>query len=166
MEQNKLSRNYLYSRLSRLSICVLPLIVTPYLTRVLSAEYNGQYVYTSTIACFFIMFSKLGLESYGNRSIAVCRDDPQQRSRVFCSIYALQLTSSVLSITAYLVLLYTGIPPELRTVCLLQLMYVGTGLFDVSWFFYGLEQFRLTTLRSVGARVLIIIGLFTFVRTA
>ncbi len=163
MKQNKLSANYIYSMLYRASICILPLIVTPYLTRVLSAENNGLYVYTSTIACFFIMFCKLGLESYGNRSIAACRDDENARSRTFWSIYSLQLISSALSISAYLVFL-TTVSGSNRQVYLLQLIYVCTGLLDISWFYYGLEQFKLTTLRSIAVRVLVIIGLFTFVK--
>lgn len=161
----KLGTNYFYSLLYRLSICILPLIVTPYLSRVLSPDDNGLYVYTSTIACFFIMFCKLGLESYGNRSISSCRDDIMERSKAFVSIYCIQVFSSLISIVTY-VLLTIFIFEGNKTIYWIQLMYVCTGLFDVSWFFYGLEQFKTTTIRSLITRGMVIVGVFALVRNA
>lgn len=160
----KLNSNMLFSVLYRLSICVLPLVVTPYIARVLSPDDNGAYVFTSTIACFFIMFCKLGLESYGNRTIAACRDDPEERSRAFFSLYIIQLIASAVSVLAYIGMVGMFIT-ERRTVYWLQLMYVLSGLFDVSWFFYGMERFKLTTARSLISRGLIIVGVFLFVKT-
>lgn len=165
MKSEKLSSNYIYSLIYRVSICLLPLIVTPYLTRVLSEENNGLYVFTSTVACFFIMFCKLGLESYGNRCIAVCRDDENERSRTFLSIFSLQLISSAISILSYLVFV-VFLADESKTVYWLQFLYVLTGLFDVSWFFYGIEKFRLATIRSLISRGLIVGGIFIFVKNA
>lgn len=160
----KLNTNMVFSVLYRLSICVLPLVVTPYIARVLSPDDNGAYVFTSTVACFFIMFCKLGLESYGNRTIAACRDDPEERSRVFFSLYVIQLIASAVSVLMYLGMIGLFIT-ERKNVYWLQLMYVLSGLFDVSWFFYGMERFKLTTIRSLISRGLIIAGVFLFVKT-
>ena len=44
-------------------------------------------------------------------------------------------------------------------------MYLVSALFDVSWFFYGMEKFRLTTIRSLISRFLIIIFVFVFVHS-
>ncbi len=165
MKTEKLSSNYIYSLIYRASICLLPLIVTPYLTRVLSEENNGLYVFTSTVACFFIMFCKLGLESYGNRCIAVCRDDPEKRSKEFLSIFGLQLISSAISIGSYIIFVLFFVN-ESKTIYWIQFLYILTGLFDVSWFFYGMEKFRLTTIRSLLSRGLIVAGIFVFVKKA
>lgn len=165
MKGTKLGLNYFYSLLYRLSICVLPLIVTPYLARILSPDGNGLYVYTSTISCFFIMFCKLGLESYGNRSISSCRDDIMERSKTFISIYCIQIFSSVISISVY-VFFTVFLFDDDKTIYWIQLLYVCTGLFDVSWFFYGLEQFKTTTIRSLITRWLLIVGVFTLVRNS
>ena len=59
--------NYLYSVIYRMSICVLPLVVTSYIARVLGAENTGLYAFSSTVACYFIMFGKLGLDNYGSK---------------------------------------------------------------------------------------------------
>lgn len=155
--------SYFYSILYRLSICVLPLVVTPYIARVLSPEDNGIYVFTSTVACVFIMFCKLGVDSYGNRSIAYVRDDRTKRSRVFWEIYSFQLAVSAVAVLLYIALIF--LTNESKSIYLAQLLYVISGMFDISWYFYGCEKFKLTTIRSVIAKVMVIAGVFALVKT-
>lgn len=157
-------KNYFYSIIYRLSICVLPLIVTPYVARVLGAENTGLYAFSSTVVCYFIMFGKLGLDNYGSRTIASCRDDPEKRSVAFWGIFIMQMITSIISVFIYIMLTVT-VFKENREIYWLQLMYVGSALFDYSWFFYGLEKFRITTVRSLVSRLLIIILVFIFVRS-
>lgn len=157
-------KNYLYSLIYRLSICILPLIVTPYIARVLGAENAGLYAFSSTIACYFIMFGKLGLDNYGSRTIASCKDNPDIRSKAFWGIFVMQMITSVTSVLIYVLLVITVFKKD-QHIYWLQLMYVGSVLFDFSWFFYGLEKFKITTLRSVITRLLIIICVLAFVKT-
>lgn len=163
MDQEE-KKNYIYNMIYRLSIIVLPLIVTPYVARVLGAEQVGLYAFTSTVACYFIMFGKLGLDNYGNRSIAACRDDEEKRSRVFWGIYVMQIFTSIVSILIYVLLVLTVFHGD-QIIYWIQLLYVCSCLFDVSWFFYGMEKFRITMVRSLISRTLIIIFVFAFVHT-
>lgn len=157
-------KNYIYNVIYRLSICILPLVVTPYVARVLGAKQIGLYAFSSTIACYFIMFGKLGLDNYGNRSIASCRDDMEKRSRAFWGIYMMQLTTAIFSIFIFILLILT-VFKENRIIYWMQLIYVLSILFDVSWFFYGMEKFRITMIRSLISRALIIAGVFAFVNS-
>lgn len=157
-------RNYIYNLIYRLSIIILPLVVTPYVSRVLGAEQVGLYAYSSTIACYFILLAKLGVDNYGNRSIASCREDIIKRSRVFWSIFILQMITAILSIAIYVTLVITVFHKN-QPIYLMQLVYVCSALFDFSWFFYGMEKFRTTMIRSVISRTLIIILVFLFVHS-
>lgn len=157
-------KNYIYNLLYRLSIIILPLAVTPYVARVLGAEQVGLYAFSSTVACYFIMFAKLGLDNYGNRSIASCRDDIKERSRVFWGIFVLQMITSLISIVIYVLLTLTVFDNN-PLIYWLQLIYVCSALFDFSWFFYGMEKFRITSIRSVIARIIILILVYVFVKS-
>lgn len=157
--------NYLYNVLYRLSICVLPLIITPFSARVLGADGVGVYSFSSAVACYFIMFGRLGMEHYGNRTIAVCRNEPEKLRRTFWSMYTMQGITSAASCLVYIVLIHFAFPDQLP-VYWMQGLYVLSALFDVSWYFYGTEQFRITTLRSLAIRVLIIAAMFLFVHRA
>ena len=157
--------NYLYNVLYRLSICILPLIITPFSARVLGADGVGVYSFSSAVACYFIMFGRLGMEHYGNRTIAVCRNDPDKLRRTFWSMYAMQCMTSAASCLVYVALIHIAFPDQLL-VYWMQGLYVLSALFDVSWFFYGTEQFRIATLRSLAIRALIIVSMFLFVHSA
>lgn len=157
--------NYLYNVIYRLSICILPLIITPFSARVLGVEGVGVYSFSSAVACYFIMFGRLGMEHYGNRTIAVCRDDPEKLRRTFWSMYTMQCITSILSALVYVAVIHIAFPDQLL-VYWMQGLYVLSALFDVSWFFYGTEQFRITTLRSLLVRALIIAAMFLFVHSA
>lgn len=159
-----IKKNYIYNVIYRLSICILPLVVTPYVARVLGAEQVGVYTFSSTVACYFIMFGKLGLDNYGNRSISACRENLDKRSRVFWGIYLIQIGTAVLSIFMYILLVLTAFKED-RIIYWMQLIYVISVLFDVSWFFYGMEKFRITMIRSLISRLLIIILVYIFVHS-
>lgn len=160
---SKEKKNYIYNLIYRISIIILPLIVTPYIARILGAQQVGLYAFSSTVACYFIMLAKLGLDNYGNRSIASCRDDIEKRSKVFWGVFTIQIITSFLSILIYILLIITVFNNQL--IYWIQLLYVGSALFDFSWFFYGMEKFRITTIRSVLSRTLIIILVYVFVHS-
>lgn len=157
-------KDFTYNAIYRLSSIILPLIVTPYIARTLGARNVGLYVFSSTIALYFIMFIKLGLDGYGNKSIAVHKNDRKARSKVFFSIYVMQIVMAIISTALYLILVFTVLETD-RAIYLIQYIYVLSALFDVSWFFHGLQRFRLTAIRSVIAKLMIIGCVFLFVKS-
>lgn len=46
------------------------------------------------------------------------------------------------------------------TIYLIQSMYVISALFDINWFAFGLEEFKLTTIRSTLIKVLTTVCIF------
>ena len=48
---------------------------------------------------------------------------------------------------------------------LLQGFYILSGLFEINWFCFGLEKFKLTTMRSTAVRLVILVCVFVFVRS-
>ena len=86
MEQKSISRNYFYNLFYQVLTIVLPLITTPYLSRVLGAEPIGIYSYTLSIATYFVLFGSLGVALYGQREIAYLQDNKTKRSITFWEI--------------------------------------------------------------------------------
>ena len=77
---NSISKNFLYNAAYQLLLILLPLITTPYISRVLGAERIGVYTYTYAVANYFMLVAMLGVKNYGNRSVAAVRDDRTQLS--------------------------------------------------------------------------------------
>ncbi len=52
-------KNYMYNLTYQILILILPLITTPYLSRVLGAEGVGIYSFTYAIVTYFVLFGSL-----------------------------------------------------------------------------------------------------------
>lgn len=59
---------------------------------------------------------------------------------------------------------FLGLPSLIdRLIVLLQLIYVTSGLFDIGWLFFGLEQFKLTVARNTLIKISTVVLMFVFV---
>lgn len=156
-------KNFVYNAAYQILIVILPLITSPYISRVLGAHNLGVYSYTHSIANYFVLFAMLGIKNYGNREIARVRDDRRQLSGSFANMYALQLGLSLVIFLAYLayVALFSGTNLKVE---LIQSLFVLTAATDITWFFFGLEEFKTTVLRNVLIRLVSVVCIFVFVR--
>lgn len=160
---NQIKKNFLYNILYQLLVLILPLITIPYVSRVLGADGIGQYSYTYSIVYYFMMISMLGINNYGNRTIAKVRDNKDQLSKNFFEIYSIQIFMSILMILCYFVyvMLFSS---DFMTISILQMIYLFSCMFDINWFFFGLEKFKVTVTRSTILKILSLILIFIFVK--
>ena len=124
---------------------ILPLITAPYIARVLGAELIGVYSYTHSIAYYFVLFAQLGLSVYGNRTVAQVRDNQDKLNYTFSSLYKLQLLIAIISCVVYMTYVSGFAKPEYKVYFVLQFLYVISGVFDINWFYFGIEKFKLTS---------------------
>ena len=155
--------NLLYNIAYQILAMCLPLITAPYVSRVLGAEGVGKYSYSASVAIYFIYFGMLGVLNYGNRSIAKVRDNFEKRCQAFSSIYYLQVITASVAIFCYIiyVIFLSG---DIRILSWIQLIYVFSALLDISWLFFGLEEFKLTAQRQMVLRIITLILLFAIVK--
>lgn len=152
--------NFLYNSLYQLLTIIIPIVTIPYVSRKLGAKGIGIYSYNNSIAYYFIMISMLGLNNYGNRTIAFCRDDKNELSNTFWSIYSLQLITGVISFISYI--LFT-MQFNNNLMAWILLLYVISSILDINWFFFGLEKFKLTVIRNIIIKLLTTICIFIFI---
>lgn len=161
IKTNSVKKNFIYNVLYQLLAILLPLITTPYISRVLGAEGIGIYSYSYSVSKYFVIFAMLGLNNYGNRTIAVVRDDKNKLSRAFWSIYYMQLLTACIAIIVYWVYVVTF---NSSIVSYIMFLYVMTSLFDINWFFFGIEQFKLTVTRNTLIKLGSVVCIFLFVK--
>ena len=80
--KKSIAKNYIYNLAYQLLTILLPLITTPYLSRVLGVEPIGIYGYTSSIVTYFILFGSLGVAMYGQREIAYVQDNKTKKKKI------------------------------------------------------------------------------------
>lgn len=159
-----IKKNLGYQTLYQIIITALPIVTAPYLSRVLGANQLGVYSYTLSVANYFVLFSLLGIEKYGTRSIAAVREDPQQRSRVFCSIYAMQLCTTLVCAIAYAAYILFFCRDN-RLIALIQAVEILAVFVNVNWLYYGLEQFKATVTKSLAVKLVSTAAILLLVKT-
>jgi O-antigen/teichoic acid export membrane protein len=142
----------------------MPLIVTPYLSRVLGPTELGKYSYAFSVAYYFVIFATLGITTHGSRQIAVGRDDTERRNAVFSDLFWLHMISAV-GVTLIYIIFTVFLVRENKIISYILIFYVASTIFDVKWLFYGLENFKITVARNLIIKVLTIICIFVFVKT-
>ncbi len=142
---------------------IIPVITTPYIARVLGATSIGVFSYATSVASFFTLFELLGTYNYGTRTIA-SEDDLEKKKKLLNEIYLLQIFSCLFATLAYLILcIFTT---DNKSIVFLQLVTLFGYFFDVSWFFFGEEDFKTTVTYSFFFRVLSVVALFVFVKSS
>jgi len=161
--KKSIAKNYIYNLLYQILSIVLPLITTPYLSRVLGAEAIGIYGYTLSIVTYFVLFGSLGIAMYGQREIAYYQNSKEKQSKIFWEMVTIRfITLTIASITFYITFCLNGQYSVYYTIFILELI---ANAVDISWYFQGIEDFGKTVIRNLVVKVISLVCIFVFVKT-
>lgn len=158
---NSIKKNLLYNSIYQILLFLIPIITTPYISRVLGTKGIGLYSFNNSIAYYFVIFTMLGLNNYGNREVARTRDDKNKLSKSFFSIYALQFICGIITNIFYLIYSFFISNNPILSISLYPI--VLAAIFDINWFYFGIENFRFTIIRNMIIKILTTISIFIFV---
>lgn len=163
MTDTVLKNNLILSTLYQGFSLLIPFITAPYVSRVLGVEGIGIYSYTQSYSVYFTLFAALGTVTYGTREIARHRDNELERSQIFWEITCLTFLLSTISIVLWGMWIFLNKEYQIYYLAL-TFSLLGT-MFDISWFYAGLEKFKYTILHNCIFKLLGTILIFVFVNT-
>ena len=162
MGQKSFAKNYVFNLLYQVLAIALPLITTPYLSRVLGADGIGQYSFAQSIVSYFALVAALGSTLYGQRMIARVNHDPEERSRAFWEIFLFRVVGATVAALIYcLAILPSCADKLLYIVAAIEILTVA---FDITWFYQGMEDFQPIAVCTAIGRLLAIFAIFFFVK--
>lgn len=164
MSKKSVAKNYLYNVTYQILAIIIPLITTPYLSRVLGAEKIGIYSYTLSVTTYFILFGSLGVTMYGQREIAYIQKDIEKRSKTFFEIFFMKCITLLISLLIfYFTFCINGQYSVYYKILILEII---ANAIDISWYFQGLEEFKKTVIRNMIVKIISVICIFVFVKDA
>lgn len=160
-----IKKNILYTSILTSSNYIFPLIVYPYVSRVLGVTNIGLCNFIDSVINYFIMFSMMGLSIVGTRQIAANRSNQNHINSVFSSLITLNLIFSGIAI---IVLVIATLTVKDLYAHKDMMIYGGVKVLSnillIEWLYRGIENFKFITIRSIIIKCLFVISIFIFVR--
>ena len=166
--QNRKSvkKNFIFNTVLTAATILVPLITFPYISRVLLVEANGRVDFANSITTYFIMFSALGIPTYGIRACAKVRDDREALSRTAQELFIINMAMTGLMYLVFLLCLFTI--PRLRQEKMLMAIF-GCNLllnpFGLNWLYSALEEYKYITIRSLCIKAISVVCIFTLLHS-
>lgn len=163
---NKIFENFSYLALAKIFNLILPLIIFPYLVKVLGAKLYGEIVYAQVIATYFTIIINYGFNVSGARDVAQCREDISQLSRVVSTIMFIQLIFFLVSLMFLIVVLFLlDLDRNTFLLYLFSFFICLNSLLFPQWFFQGIEKIKYTTVINLLMQGFFLLLIFTLVKT-
>lgn len=160
---NKIVKNYIYNLSYQILILIIPLVTTPYVSRVLGAKGIGVFSYTNSIVQYFILFGCVGLNLYGQREIAYVQHDREKRDKVFWELVILRVCT--ISVSLAIFLLQFVFKEQYKDIYTMMTLEIFASVVDISWFFEGTEDFKKIVIRNFIVKITGVLLVFTFVKS-
>ncbi len=140
---------------------VIPIITIPIVSMALGPAGIGIFNYTNSIAQYFVLVASLGVAMYGNREIALAYNRQEDISKLFWEIVVFK---AILTLAVFFI--YIAVVSFLpnSNYFYFQSLTILAVLFDISWFFMGIEDFKLTSVSSLFVQIITFVLILLFIK--
>lgn len=161
----KTKTDAIFNLIYQLMVIFIPLVTTPYLSRVLGVDNIGIQSYTLSIVSYFTLFAAFGLNDYGQREIARIQDDKNKVSKLFLEMIVNRFITTFMVLILYMVMVFTTLEANYKIYYLIMVMNVVAIAFDITWFFQGIEKFKSLAIRNMLIKLISMLFIFIFVKS-
>ena len=144
---------------------LLPVIIVPYLFRVIGAEKFGLIAFAQAFVQYFMILTDYGFSISATKEISLCRHEPAKVYRAFSSVMTVKIALALLSFLLLVIIVY--FVPKFRNDWPVYILsfgaVVGSTLFPV-WFFQGTEKMKYITNLNIIGGIIYALFIFSFVK--
>jgi len=164
--QGQLARNALSLYAVQGFNFLMPLILLPYLLRVLSPEGYGSIVFAQALMGYAVVVTDFGFNLTAARDISVARHDRQQVAKVYWTTMAAKSLLLLLGliIVGAIVAASPNFRKDWQVFAACGLLLIGTSVFP-AWYFQGLEKLKDVALIQAIAKCVITGCTFALVKS-
>ncbi|MCW5915840.1 MAG: oligosaccharide flippase family protein [Ferruginibacter sp.] len=163
--RNRLAGNFIsLSVVQGLSI-LFPLLIFPYLLRVLGVEGFGIFTLIQTFIMYFDLLVSFGFGLTATQQIASKKADPLALNRIITGVYIIKLGLFTASLFVF-ILASLFIPYARENLMLLMVasLYLLGNLLLPDWFFQGIQKMKILTIAALLSRAVSLILIILLVK--
>jgi O-antigen/teichoic acid export membrane protein len=164
-EKRSLKINVIMNALLTMSSLLFPLITFPYVSRILLPEGTGKVSFATSLISYFVMFSQLGIPTYGVRACAKVRDDKRLLTKTAQELLIINLVMGALAyVGLFAAVLFVPRLQQEKELYLLVSLTIFFNAIGMEWLYKALEQYTYITIRSVVFKLVALVAMFLLVR--
>ncbi|MFH0984077.1 MAG: flippase [Candidatus Omnitrophota bacterium] len=142
-ERKTVLRNFASLSVLQAITYLLPVLILPYLFRVIGPEKFGLIAFAQAFVQYFMILTDYGFSVSATKEISLCQHDRAEISKVFSSVMTAKLALAFVSLLLLGAIVY--FIPKFRNDWMVYVfsfgMVLGNTLFPV-WFFQGTEKMK------------------------
>lgn len=146
---------------------ILPLIVLPYLVRVLGVEKFGLIAFSQAFINYFVILVTYSFNLIAPKEISIYKGDKKKISEIFFTII---FSKIILAFVGFLILIFiVFLVPKFKIHWLLYLLMFELVIWDIifpAWFFQGMERMKFITIIAFLSKLITVIFIFAFIKNS
>ncbi len=166
MEENRiLKKNIVMNTILSFITLVYPLIIFPYVSRVLLPSGIGKVNFAISIVTYFSMFAQLGIPLYGIRVCSELRDNKLKLTKVVFEIFLIYLITTFITFLIYLLFILNieKFFIEKKLYLTLSLVFLF-NLIGFEWLLKSLEKYTLIVKISILFRIISLVLILILIK--
>lgn len=124
----------------------------------------GKYYYVTAVVTYFGIFAVLGTVDYGQREIAKRQDDILERSKTFWDVLLFRLFFIFVALIIYIPVIIFSLD-KYRLLYIINIIFFTYWACDVSWYFQGMENYKVTALKNGMVKIAATILIFVLIKS-
>ncbi len=161
-----LLKNFTSLSILQISNYLFPIIVLPYVVRVLGPDKYGLVQFAAAFSTYLQMICDYNFALTGTRMISQNRNDQKKLSEIFSSIIFIKIILFLVTFVLFIVIILSieKFSSDSMVYILSTGMVLGSVLSPL-WFFQGIEKMKYITIIQVSVRIVATIFIFLLIQT-
>ena len=164
MENKSLFKNSIYKCLFSIANIAIPIIIGPYITKLLDVDLYGAYNKVYAEFQIFLIFATFGIYTFGVREISKIRNDKKAVATLFTNLFVLSIITNtavgIIYIT-YGLISSTGITTQIYMVFIIQII---ANVFYVEFLNKTIKNYKFITIKTLIVKIIYLTLLLLLVR--
>lgn len=164
--EKSLTKNSIFYLIYNVLNVFFPFITGIYVARILLPSDIGLVETARNLAQYFVIFSFLGIPTYGLREISKVRKNQDELNKLYSELMLINTISTTIFLSIYLALIF--VVPNYRgniNVYIITGVSIALNFLNNTWLFEGLEKFDYISIRNCAFKLLSLVLLLLFVRS-
>jgi len=160
----KIIENFSYLSVLQVLNMLIPLVVFPYLIRVLGSNTYGLVIYAQAIIGYFVVLINFGFNITATKEISIHKYNREKLNKIISSVFIIKGLFFIISVVILTVLIF--VIPELRDNKLLFYLTLWLCIYELIfpiYYFQGIEEMKYITIITLISRCVFLVLTFLLV---